>query len=100
MVTISNIADGTEMSYYHQLRIAYPLSATNGKNNFQLVFYGENDKIPYAVNTDGTATIIYLPITIHEYFKAKLDQAFAARKKVQLKLNVLASGLREAVWVL
>jgi len=29
-----------------------------------------------------------------------VDQALTARKKVQLKLNLSTSGLREAVWVL
>jgi hypothetical protein len=37
---------------------------------------------------------------MHDYFKSKVDQALAARKKVQLKISLSTSGLREAVWSL
>lgn len=99
-ITASNLVDGTAASYNHKLRIAYTIQLAGGKGGYQLVFYGEDEKISYAVNAEGGATIIYMPLVIHEYFKSKMDQALTARKKVQLKINVLTSGLREAIWVL
>ena len=97
--SVSNIADGTSASFLHNLRIAYPLQIGGGRNGFQLIFYGINDKIPYAVAQEGDLTSVYLPYQVHEHLKGRIEQALAARRKVQLKINLLPSGLREATWL-
>ena len=98
--TVSNIADGSWESYSHNLRVAYPLQIGGGRTGFQLIFYGLNDKIPYAVAQEGNITSVYVPYSVHDQLKGKIEQTLAARKKVQLKINLLPSGLREAIWVI
>ena len=98
--SVSNLADGTLSSYQHSTRITYSIQVINGKGEYKLVFYGASEKIPYSVFTENGVTTIYMPFSMHDYFKSKVDQALTARKKVQLKLNLSTSGLREAVWVL
>ena len=96
----SNMVDGTMESYNHKVRVTYTLQVTGGKGVYQLVFYMPNEKMPYSVNTENGITTIYMPLQLHDYFKSKVDQNLTARKKVQLRLNLSTSGLREAVWVL
>jgi hypothetical protein len=98
--SVSNLADGTLSSYQHTTRLTYPLQLINGKGEYKLVFYGAGEKVPYSVFTENGITTIYMPFFIHDYFKSKVDQALAARKKVQLKISLSTSGLREAVWSL
>ncbi|MFM1857136.1 MAG: hypothetical protein RLZ05_196 [Bacteroidota bacterium] len=96
----SNLVDGTVESYNHKVRVTYSLQVTGGKGSYQLVFYMPNEKMPYSVNTENGVTTVYMPFQLHDYFKSKVEQNITARKKVQLKLNLSTSGLREAVWVL
>lgn len=98
--TVANTADGTAESFNHRFRISYTLQLLNGKGTYQLHFYNAGEKIPYAVNTENGVTNIYMPLAAHEYFRTKVEQALSLRKKVQLKINLLTSGVREAVWVL
>ena len=98
--TVSNMADGSFESYSHNLRITYPLQLGGGRTNFQLVFYGLNDKIPYAVAQEGNITSIYMPYSTHDHLKGKIEQTLSARRKVQLKINLMPSGLREATWII
>lgn len=95
----SNIVDGTAESFNHKLRVAYNLQLNGSKGSFQLVFFGEDEKVPFAVNTENGLTTIYMPYVVHDNFKSKLDQAISARKKVQVKINLLTSGKREVVWL-
>jgi hypothetical protein len=97
---VSNMADGSMESYSHNLRVTYPLQIGGGRTGFQLIFYGLNDKIPYAVAQEGNITSVYVPYSVHDQLKGKIEQTLAARKKVQLKINLLPSGLREAIWVI
>jgi hypothetical protein len=98
--TVSNTADGTAESFNHHFRITYNLQVLNGKGNYQLHFYGAGEKIPYAVNNENGVTAIYMPLAAHDYFRVKVEQALNLKKKVQLKINLLTSGFREAVWIL
>ncbi|MBU6176234.1 MAG: hypothetical protein KGO80_00525 [Bacteroidetes bacterium] len=97
---VSNVADGSLESYSHILRVTYPLQIGGGRTGFQLIFYGLNDKIPYAVAQEGNITSVYVPYSVHDQLKGKIEQTLAARRKVQLKINLLPSGLREAIWVI
>jgi hypothetical protein len=76
------------------------LQINGGRAGFQVVFYGLNDKIPYAVAQEGNLTSVFMPYQVHEHLKGRIEQALAARRKVQLKINLLPSGLREATWVI
>ncbi|MEY3589928.1 MAG: hypothetical protein RLZZ466_448 [Bacteroidota bacterium] len=98
--SVSNLADGTLSSYQHSTRVIYSIQVINGKGEYKLVFYGIGEKIPYSVITENGITTINMPFQLHDYFKSKVDQNLTARKKVQLKINLSTSGLREAVWVL
>lgn len=97
---VSNVADGSLESYTHTLRVTYSLQVGGNRTGYQVVFYGLNDKIPYAISQEGNLTSIFMPYQVHDQMKAKVEQALAARRKVQLKLNIMPSGLREATWVL
>lgn len=92
----SNVADGSSSSYKHSLRITLTLTTpATVKGTYQLVFYSIGDNIPYAaVSADGVVAIFY-PLSMYEGIKHKLDQTFAARKKVQLKVVLKTNGYRE-----
>lgn len=98
--TVSNLVDGTAESFNHKLRITYTLQTTGGKGSYQLVFFGDDEKVPYAVNAENGVTTIYMPYVVHDHLKSKLDQSLSAKKKVQLKITSLTTGVREAVWIL
>ena len=98
--SISNIADGTEESYAHHLRVSYPLQVAGGRTGYQVVFYGAGEKIPYSVVKEDASTLIYFPYQIHDQLKSRVEQALSARKKVQLKITIKPSGLREATWLI
>jgi len=98
--SVSNNADGTEGSYAHQLRVSYPLQTVGGKNGYQIIFYGVGEKIPYSVVKEDGKTVVYFPFQIHDQLKSKIEQALNARKKVQLKLLLEPSGIREATWII
>jgi|LauGreDrversion4_2_1035121.scaffolds.fasta_scaffold893788_1 hypothetical protein len=96
---VSNMADGTVASFRHSLRVTYSLQTLNAKGSFQLIFFGENDQVPYSVNIENGNTFIYMPYLAHDHFKSKLDQALTVRKKAQLKISLLTTGAREAIWI-
>jgi hypothetical protein len=97
---VSNIADGSLESYSHALRVIYQLQMGGGRTGFQLVFYGQSDKVPYAVAKEGNTTSIYVPYSAHDHLKGKIEQTLSGRRKVQVKINLLPSGLREATWMI
>jgi hypothetical protein len=96
--TASNVGDGTSNSFNHIQRVSLPLLVAGNKPaNVQLVFYSAGEKIPFTVvATEGVVTVYYL-IDLYEDIKKRLTEAFAARKKVQLKVELKKDGFREAV---
>ncbi len=94
--SVSNTADGSSNSYKHALRITVGLQMSDNKQgNFELVFYSASEGIPYAVVQQAGVTSIYYPVSTYEGIKEKLEQAFAARRKVQLKVIQKTNGYRE-----
>ncbi len=92
---VSNIADGTYNTYKHSQRILLPLVTSVNGPKFQLVFYGENDNIPYAVALDGDVVDIYYPMVMFADIKQKLEQSLAQKKKIQLRIVQRKDGFRE-----
>lgn len=100
--TTSNTIDGTANSYKHSLQIIVALTPVNktGNNNFQLIFYSPNDNIQQAATyNDGTLNI-YFPVAVYDDIKTKLEQSFAARKKVTVKVIQKTNGYREGTLIL
>ena len=97
--TASNTADGSANSYSHALRITLPLITSNKKENYQLVFYSQFEKIPFAVATEVGVTSIYFPASVYDDIRQKLEQAITARKKIQLKVTMKTNGFREGVLI-
>jgi len=100
--TASNTTDGTVSSYKHSLQIVVTLTPVNktGNNNYQLVFYSPNDNMQQAATYgDGTLNIYY-PVAVYDDIKTKLEQAFAARKKVTVKVIQKTNGYREGTLIL
>jgi len=94
--TTSNKADGTTNSYKHAQKISITLIPAGGKaGSYQLIFYPESEEVPYAaVYNEGTLNIYY-PINLFTTIRATLEQAFAAKKKVSVKVIQKADGYRE-----
>jgi len=100
--TASNTIDGTAYSYKHSLQITVSLVPVNkgGNSNYQLVFYSANDNMQEAATyKDGTVSIYY-PVAVYDDIKTKLEQAFAARKKVTVKVTQKTNGYREGTLIL
>ena len=93
----SNTADGTPASYNHAVQVSVPLVLANNKAAYQIVFYSSDDQVPYSVEQVGSVTNVYFPLSLYDALRSKLEQAVAAHKKVQLKLNYKKTGFREAV---
>ncbi len=99
--TSSNTIDGTANSYKHSLQIVVALTPVNktGNSDFQLIFYSPNENIQQAATyKDGTLNIFY-PVAVYEDIKSKLEQAFAARKKVTVKVIQKTNGYREGTLI-
>jgi hypothetical protein len=97
----SNIFDGTINSYKHSLKITMSLLTSGSpKEAYQLVFYSADDQMPFVANSDAGITYVYYPISLYEAIKQKLDQSFAAKRKVQLKVTQRTDGFREGVLIL
>lgn len=92
--TVSNTADGTLESYKHTKRITMELSATNN-NSYEVVFYSSEEKVPLVIATSTGKPVIYYPIEMYESIRQKLEQSFAARKKIQLQVVEKTTGFRE-----
>ncbi|HYC40131.1 MAG TPA: hypothetical protein VEB63_06540 [Chitinophagaceae bacterium] len=98
--TVSNQADGTDKSYDHNLRVVLSLNlAENKTEKYQLVFYSEGEKLPFAVASEISTFSVYYPISMYESIRQKLEQSLAARKKVQLKVIRKADGYREGTLI-
>lgn len=99
--TASNMADGTTNSYNHNVQVIVGLTTTKaGNNTFQLNFYSSSTNIQQAATyADGTLNIYY-PIELYDAVRSKLEQAFAARKKVTVKVIQKPNGYREGTLVL
>jgi len=93
--SVSNTADGSTNSYNHALRITIPLITTSKSGSYQLVFYSEVEKMPYATLEQGGVTSIYYPVSVYDGMKEKLEQAIAAKKKVKLNIVLKTTGYRE-----
>ena len=92
----SNTADGSANSYKHSLRVTVPLNTNSKTNDFQLVFYSENENIPYAVLQNGSTISIFFPMSVYESITEQLKDAISARRQVQVKVTQKTNGYREA----
>jgi hypothetical protein len=99
-ISTSNTADGSQNSYKHALRITMDLMMSDVKaGNYRLVFYSEGENIPFAVSRQDGFVSIYYPVSIYSDIREKLDQAFASRKKVTIKVTEKTTGYREGILV-
>ena len=98
--TTSNIADGSLNSYKHSQKISISLNPLVGKTgSYQLIFYPESDHIQYAASSDNGVVSIYYPLNLFTVIKGTLEQSFAAKKKVTVKVIQKADGYREGTLV-
>jgi hypothetical protein len=67
------------------------------KGVFQIVFYNNSDLVPYSIEKEGLVNSVFIPVSFFDIVRAKLEQAVAAKKKVQLKVSSKKDGYREAV---
>jgi len=100
--TASNMVDGSTNSYIHSLRIVVSLVPVikTGNPNFRLVFYSPSDNIQEAATYSNGTLNIYFPEAVYEDIKTKLEQAFATKKKVMVKVIQKPDGYREGTLVL
>ena len=56
--------------------------------------------MPYAAEVSNNVYSIYFPVTMYSEIREKLDQAFAARKKVKVKVLQGKNGYREGTLIL
>lgn len=99
--TTSNVADATANSYKHSLKITIELFTTKNKTgNYQLIFSSPEEKIPYSASFVNDVLNIYYPLSVYESIREKLDQAFTAKKKVQIKVIQKTNGYREGTLIL
>ena len=98
--TASNTADGTTNSFNHNVQIVVALTSSKAGNNFQLNFYNSPSNIQQAATyTDGTLNIYY-PVQLYDAIRTRLEQAFAAKRKVSVKVVQKTNGYREGTLVL
>ena len=98
--TASNVMDGSVSSFQHSLRIVVGLVTPAYKNgSYQLVFYGADEKIQQAASVENGLVSLYYPVAAYESMRSRLEQALAARKKVQVKTTQKTNGYREGVLV-
>ncbi len=99
--TSSNTIDGTANSYKHSLQIVVALTPVNktGNSNFQLIFYSPSDNIQQAATYKDSDLKIFYPVAVYDDIKSKLEQAFAARKKVTVKVIQKTNGYREGTLI-
>ena len=77
----SNTADGSANSYKHSLRVTVPLNTNSKTNDFQLVFYSENENIPYAVLQNGSTISIFFPMSVYESITEQLKDMWSYRSE-------------------
>jgi hypothetical protein len=97
--TSSNTMDGTTNSFKHSLQILVGLTPVPKTpvttSTFQLIFYSPNDNIQQAASSAENKVNIYFPVAVYEDVRSKLEQAFAAKKKVTIKVIQRLDGYRE-----
>jgi hypothetical protein len=96
-ILVANTADGSPSSYNHNARLTMPITIAGGKTNFQIVFYNTSDLVPYSVEREAAINSVFIPLSMYDVVRTKLEQAVAAKKKVQLKVTSKKDGYREAV---
>lgn len=94
---VSNKTDGSLNAYNHSNLILLPVTTTAKNYNYQLIFYGHNDKVLYAVENEGNKVSIYYPISMYNEIKIKLEQSLNQKRKVVMKLVQKTDGFRECV---
>ena len=78
------------------LRITVSLLTSGAsKENFQLIFYSENDRLPFVVASNAGSTYVFYPISLYDAIKSKIEQSLSAKKKIQLKVTLTKEGYRE-----
>jgi hypothetical protein len=94
--TVANTNNGSPDTYKHSLRITLSLLPASGKQgSYELIFYPPSENIQFsAMYSDGLLKIYY-PISLYQGIKEKLDQSFAARKKVTVKVIQQTNGYCE-----
>lgn len=99
--TTSNVADATVSSYKHSLKITIELFTSKNKTgNYQLIFSSPEEKIPYSASFLNDVLSIYYPLSVYESIREKLEQALAAKKKIQIKVIQKVNGYREGTLIL
>lgn len=95
--TVSNTADGSANSYKHALNVVLSLIPVNktGYSSFELNFYSPGENIQQAANYKDGVLHIYYPVSLYTDIRTRLEQAFAARKKVTVKVVQKPTGYRE-----
>lgn len=94
--SVSNVADGTTNSYKHSKRIILGLQTTAKGINYRLVFYGDDESIPYTVSLENSTMSLFFPSYMYVDIKQKIEQGLAQRKKIQIKVEQKKDGYREA----
>jgi len=94
--TVSNVADGTANSYRHSKRIILGLQTTAKGISYRLVFYGDDENIPYTVSLENSTMSLLYPSYMYDDIKQKIEQGLAQRKKIQIKVEQKKDGYREA----
>lgn len=94
--SVSNVADGTISSYKHSKKIILGLQTTAKGINYRLVFYGDDESIPYAVLLENSTMSLFFPSYMYTDIKQKIEQALAQKKKIQIKVEQKKDGYREA----
>lgn len=98
--TASNTADGTTNSFNHNVQIIVALTSAKAGSNFQLNFYSTPNSIQQAATYTEGVLNIYYPVELYEAIRTKLEQAFAAKKKVTVKVIQKPNGYREGTLIL
>ena len=97
----SNVSDGTAGSFNHNVQIVVGLVAIKaGTNSFQLNFYTSPNNVQQAASFNNGVLNIYYPIALYDAIRTKLEQAFAAKRKVIIKVTQKPNGYREGILLL
>lgn len=96
--SVTNTASGTatNMSYSHSDKIVILLRTNSRDTSYQLVFYSADEEFKKVYSEEGAVRSIYFPMSMYADIRTKLEQSFAARKKVQLKLTFKKEEYNEA----
>lgn len=93
-----NVTDGTRNSYNNAQQIIVTLiPADKTKGVFQLTFFSPGEAVLKTASYEKNVLNIYYPIALYESIKDRLDQSFATKKKVMIKVTEKTDGYREGV---